>query len=190
MEKSGVFGKRGGAGTALLVIIMVAFVIFISLPFISTYLNSFGISLLSGQSKYVGNSTQGVVISDIRYPASVSPLSTFSVTLYVSNNLNGNNADDITLCLDNLGVLNFTNANQYGGSPCVAINNLFAGETVPETFTLRSPSNGAYENIPYAEDVGYYLNYNYTTSFVQPVEFVSENALNSGDCPPVGSFSE
>ncbi len=173
--------NKGVSALEILVGIMFIVLIMLLLPYISSYIGLTGLSLYS--NKYVGNITQGIVISSYTAPSSVSPSSTFGVTLYVSNNANGENAHGVFLCLDNLGIL-------INSSPtCRFIPNIFSGITVPESFTLSTPSNGAYGNIPYIQDLGYYLNYSYYTHTQQSVEFVSSSSYSRGDYPTPTVYS-
>lgn len=183
---------KGQAGIVLLVIFGIIIIVFLALPFIN--LSSFGIATSS--NNYVGNTTQGVVVSSFKAPSSVAPLSSFTVTFYVSNNLKGYNANNIEFCLDNLGVLklvSWPSSSESGSSlpgGCVLLGSLFPGETEPLNFIFDSPSNGAYENIPYTQQLGYYLNFSYSSIGTQPVEFVSQSRYGSGNYPAIGSFQQ
>ncbi len=168
--------KKHSAAEGVLIFVIVIVVLFVSLPFIMPTIQA---ALIPHYGQYVGNSTQGVVVSSSRIPASVPPKSPFSVVLYVSNNINGNNAQDIHLCLDNLGII----MNQ---SPtCVLIPSLFAGGTLPEVFSLVSPPNSFYGNMPYTQELGYYITYPYSSIIAQPVEFISQSSELSGKYPSI-----
>lgn len=168
--------KKHSAAEGVLIFFIVIVVLFVSLPFIMPTIQA---ALVPHYGQYVGNSTQGVVVSSSRIPASIPPKSPFSVVLYVSNNINGNNAQNIHLCLDNLGII----MNQ---SPtCVLIPSLFAGGTLPEVFSLVSPPNSFYGNIPYTQEIGYYITYPYSSIIAQPVEFISQSSELSGKYPSI-----
>ena len=168
--------KKHSAAEGVLIFVIVIVVLFVSLPFIMPTIQA---ALVPHYGQYVGNSTQGVVVSSSRIPASIPPKSPFSVVLYVSNNINGNNAQNIHLCLDNLGII----MNQ---SPtCVLIPSLFAGGTLPEVFNLLSPPNSFYGNIPYTQELGYYITYPYSSIIAQPVEFISQSSELSGKYPSI-----
>ena len=168
--------KKHSAAEGVLIFFIVIVVLFVSLPFIMPTIQA---ALVPHYGQYVGNSTQGVVVSSFRIPASIPPKSPFSVVLYVSNNINGNNAQNIHLCLDNLGII----MNQ---SPtCVLIPSLFAGGTLPEVFSLVSPPNSFYGNIPYTQEIGYYITYPYSSIIAQPVEFISQSSELSGKYPSI-----
>ena len=168
--------KKHSAAEGVLIFVIVIVVLFVSLPFIMPTIQA---ALIPHYGQYVGNSTQGVVVSSSRIPVSIPPKSLFSVVLYVSNNINGNNAQNIHLCLDNLGII----MNQ---SPtCVLIPSLFAGGTLPEVFNLLSPPNSFYGNIPYTQELGYYITYPYSSIIAQPVEFISQSSELSGKYPSI-----
>ncbi len=168
--------KKHSAAEGVLIFVIVIVVLFVSLPFIMPTIQA---ALVPHYGQYVGNSTQGVVVSSSRIPVSIPPKSLFSVVLYVSNNINGNNAQNIHLCLDNLGII----MNQ---SPtCVLIPSLFAGGTLPEVFNLLSPPNSFYGNIPYTQELGYYITYPYSSIIAQPVEFISQSSELSGKYPSI-----
>lgn len=168
--------KKHSAAEGVLIFVIVIVVLFVSLPFIMPTIQA---ALIPHYGQYVGNSTQGVVVSSSRIPVSIPPKSLFSVVLYVSNNINGNNAQNIHLCLDNLGII----MNQ---SPtCVLIPSLFAGGTLPEVFSLVSPPNSFYGNIPYTQELGYYITYPYSSIIAQPVEFISQSSELSGKYPSI-----
>ena len=168
--------KKHSAAEGVLIFVIVIVVLFVSLPFIMPTIQT---ALVPHYGQYVGNSTQGVVVSSSRIPASIPPKSPFSVVLYVSNNINGNNAQNIHLCLDNLGII----MNQ---SPtCVLIPSLFAGGTLPEVFSLVSPPNSFYGNMPYTQEIGYYITYPYSSIIAQPVEFISQSSELSGKYPSI-----
>lgn len=168
--------KKHSAAEGVLIFVIVIVVLFVSLPFIMPTIQA---ALVPHYGQYVGNSTQGVVVSSSRIPASIPPKSPFSVVLYVSNNINGNNAQNIHLCLDNLGII----MNQ---SPtCVLIPSLFAGGTLPEVFSLVSPPNSFYGNMPYTQEIGYYITYPYSSIIAQPVEFISQSSELSGKYPSI-----
>lgn len=180
-------GKKGaGGGTLLLVafIMVIAVLLFLYAP---TILSAIGLY----STAYSGPQTQGVVVSSVSSPSSVSPSTNFAVTLYVSNNVNGQDANNIELCLDNLGFFSVASSpNEVSGpSPCTKIPNLLTGGTFPETYSLSAPSSGAYANIPYSQDLGYYIEYSYGSSAAQTLEFVSQNAFNSNDYPAVQTSS-
>ncbi|MCW1293973.1 MAG: hypothetical protein OH316_01660 [Candidatus Parvarchaeota archaeon] len=168
--------KRHSALESLLIFFGVIVILFISLPFVVPAVQA---ALIPHYGQYVGNSTQGVIISNFRVPSSVPPDSVFSAILYVSNNLNGNNAQGIRLCLDNLGII--LNQSQI----CQSIPSLFAGGTLPEIFSLKSPPNSFYGNMPYTQEIGYYITYPYSSTLSQPLEFLSQQAELSGKYPPV-----
>jgi hypothetical protein len=157
--------RFGQAGAAFLVIILVIIAVIVALPYFGTL--SFG-------GGYSGPLVQGVIVSSAGVPSSITPSSSFGVTFSVSNNFRGSNANDIELCLDNLGIL----TNQTPS--CVPLGLMFPGETVPETFILRSPPNGFYGNVPYTQDIGYYLKYAYESGSSQYIEFASQQSINSG----------
>ncbi|MGC8681877.1 MAG: hypothetical protein ACP5TF_01115 [Candidatus Acidifodinimicrobium sp.] len=168
--------KKHSSAEGVLIFFVVVIVLFLSLPFIMPAIQA---ALVPHYGQYVGNSTQGVVISSSRIPSSVPPKSLFSAVLYVSNNLNGNNAQNIHLCIDNLGVI-------MNKSPtCVVIPSLFAGGTLPEVFNLLSPPNSFYGNVPYTQEVGYYIVYPYSSIIAQPVEFISQSSELSGKYPAI-----
>ena len=182
------FNKRGAASNSILVFVgIVIFIIIIVmlLPYISSGLGLF----TSGGSP--PPATQGVIVSAIRTPGSVSPSTRFDVVFTVYNNINGKGATDINLCLDNLGLFAVVSSPNQIGAPqdCTQIPILFAGGSIPETFALESPADAAYENIPYTQQLGYFLNYSYQASASQSTEFVSQQAYNSNNYPYVSSAS-
>ena len=127
--------------------------------------------------------TEGVLVN-YSYPNLISPSSSFSINFRVSNNLAGNSAKNINLCLDDLGLFSVSSS-----SHCVGIPSLFAGGVLSESFSLTSPSVGEYGNIPYTQDIGYFVNFSYTSSATQSVIFASQNTLSSGATIPSTSFS-
>ena len=179
-------GKRGqNAGVVFVGIIVVIVLVIIFLPYISADL---GIFSTAGTPPPV---TQGVVVSSVGYTSSVSPNTQFDVSFTISNNIDGKGATSIDLCMDNLGLFTIASSpNQPSSGPqeCVDIPTLFAGGSVLEVFRLASPTNGEYENIPYVQEIGYYINYSYAASASQSLEFASEQAYSSRNYP-VPSFS-
>ncbi|MCL5009743.1 MAG: hypothetical protein M1433_02065 [Candidatus Parvarchaeota archaeon] len=121
------------------------------------------------------NYTQGVAVSFINVPASESPSSIFALSMQVTSNNRGAPASNVNLCLDNIGLFTLKST-----SPCINIPTMFAGDSIPETFYLESPSNSEYANIPYEQQIGYYLNYSYSASSSQSLQFVSQQEYNSG----------
>lgn len=178
------FGRKGASALVTLVLLVVMGIVIIEiLPYISEALGIF-----STQPNLPV--TQGVVVSSVQYPSSVASGTTFDVNFKVANNINGKSATNINLCLDNVGI--FTIKSSPGSSTpqqCTLIPSLFAGFSLPETFVIVAPSNNAYENIPYAQLLGYFINYSYSSQASQSVEFVSQDAYNSNDYPaPSGVF--
>lgn len=186
--ETNLFNKRGEASNSILVFVgIVVFIIIIVmlLPYISSALGLFN----SGGTP--PPATQGVIVSAIRTPGSVSPATKFDVVFTVYNNINGKGATDINLCLDNIGLFTVVSSPNQNGAPqsCTQIPVLFAGGSIPETFSLESPADSAYENIPYAQQLGYFLNYSYQASASQSAEFVSQQAYNSNNYPYASSAS-
>lgn len=170
--------KKGASGLSLLVVvafIVIVLIVVISLPSIAIDLHMFSTTPNL-------NVTQGVAVSSINSPTSVTPSSVFNLNMFVSNNINGKAASNINLCLDNIGI--FT----VKSSSCVKIPSMFSGARVPETFSLGAPANSAYGNIPYTQEIGYYLNYSYSSSASQKFEFVSQQSYNNANYP-TPSFS-
>ncbi len=170
-----IYDKKGATSLSLLIVvafIVIVLIVLLSLPSISIDLN-----LFSTAPKL--NITQGVAVSSISAPSSVSPSSFFNINMYVSNNINGKAASNINLCLDNVGIFTVTSAQS-----CIRIPNMFSGSRIPETFSLHTPPNNAYGNIPYTQIIGYYLNYSYSASASQSFEFISQQAYNNGNYPP------
>jgi hypothetical protein len=186
--KTKINGKKGqGSGLLFLVGIVVAVIVVIMLlPYISSAL---GIFNPSSQNLPI---TQGIAVSSIQYPSSVSPSTTFDVNFLIVNNINGHSANNINFCLDNVGIFTIQSSPNDNGKPqqCTSISNLFAGGSVPETFALEVPSNHDYENIPYAQLLGYFVNYSYSATASQSLEFSSQSAYNSNSypAPTFGSF--
>ncbi len=167
MNKIGAGG--GGAAVALILIIVVvaAFLYFSYSP---------GPAALPA--------TEGVE-AIYSFPASVTPSSTFGVNFYVSNNLAGGSASNINLCLDNLGLFSLASSS----SRCVKIPSLFAGGTLFESFSLVAPLSSYYGNIPYSQNLGYFINFSYLSSATQSFVFLSPSTISSGKTGPVESFS-
>ncbi len=133
--------------------------------------------------------TQGVIVQSITPPGSVSPLSRFEVAFTLSNNIRGNQANNVVLCMDNLGIFSIVSNPLGTRTACVNVPDMFPGALPRESYSLSSPSNGAYANIPYTQDLGYYLTYSYTTGASQNVEFVSQQSYNSQKYPYFQLFS-
>ncbi len=174
-------GKNGqNTGLVLIGIIVVIVIVIILLPYISSDLGIFSTTAPPPPI------TQGVTVSSVQYTSSVSPATQFDVSFTISNNIDGKGATSIDLCLDNLGIFNITSSpNQKTSTPqeCTNIPTLFAGGSVLEVFRLSSPSNGAYQNIPYTQLLGYYINYSYQAAASQSLEFVSQQAYSSTNYP-------
>ncbi len=165
-------GSSGASAVAVVAFIVIIVIVFISLPSVSTDLN-----LFSAAPKL--NATQGVAVSSVNAPASVSPSSSFNINIYIANNIHGKAATNVNLCLDNIGIFTVTPS-----IPCINIPSMVSGFTTPETFSLTAPASDAYGNIPYTQIIGYYLNYSYSASSSQSFEFVSQKEYNSGTYPP------
>ncbi len=176
--------RKGQNSLLVLVVIVVAVIVVIMLlPYISSTLGIFNTT----PNEPI---TQGVMVSSVQYPTSVSQSTSFDVNFVISNNINGKGANNINLCLDNLGI--FTVASGPGGKAqqCTRINSLFAGGSIPETFSLDAPPNSYYQNIPYEQLLGYFINYSYNAQASQSLEFASQSAYNAKDysTPTIGSF--
>ena len=155
-------------------------IVIILLPYISSDLGIFN------SSPTPPPITQGVTASPIQYTSSVSPSTDFDVSFSITNNIDGKGATGIDFCLDNLGIFTIVSSpSQLSSGPqeCVSIPTLFAGGSVLETFRLSSPSDSAYQNIPYTQLLAYYINYSYRAGASQSLEFVSQQAYSSGDYP-------
>ena len=150
---------------ALLVLIVIGIFIVVIFFVLPSFLNG-------GSNQYSGPLSQGVVVSAVDIPSSVAPDSTFVATFSISNNLNGNNANNVLFCLDDLGLVANTS------NTCLSILSLASGATLPEKFFLRAPSSSQYGNIPYAQYIGYYLTFSYATGAKQSVEFASSSSNN------------
>lgn len=161
----------------LVAFVSIALVVGMSLPYITAAL---GLNF-NQQNLPI---TQGIVVSSVQYPSSISPSTNFNVNFLIANNINGKSASNINLCLDNLGLFISQKTN------CTKIPSLFAGGTVPETFSLSTPSNSYYENVPYTQLLGYFINYSYNTEASQSLEFVSQETYNANSypTPTFGSF--
>lgn len=184
----GINNKKGTSSAVILVGLIVAVIVIIEiLPYLSEAFGIFTPPQPAGLPV-----TQGVAISSLNVPSTVSPGTNFDANFLIANNINGKAANNIKLCLDSLGLFNIVSSPNSPGNPqqCTTISNLFTGGTIPEVFTLNAPSNGNYENIPYTQLLGYFLDYSYSASAAQSVEFVSQNAYtgNSYPAPPSGSF--
>ncbi|MCL5101068.1 MAG: hypothetical protein M1348_00450 [Candidatus Parvarchaeota archaeon] len=185
----GLTTKKGASSALMLVGFIVAIIIIIEvLPYASEALGIFSPPQPAGLQV-----TQGVAVYSIDTPSSVSPSTNFNVNFLVKNNINGKPASNIKLCLDNLGLFKLvTSPNMQGGQPqqCTIISTLFTGGSLPEYFTLLAPSNSYYANIPYTPNLGYFLDYSYSASAAQSLEFVSQTAYSSNNypAPSYGSF--
>ena len=172
------FGRRAQAGTFLIGFVIVIILAFLFLPYIS-----YNIGLVSPPN--AGPITQGIKISSVNYPSSVSPSSTFGLSFFIANNLNGMSARNINFCLDDIGLFTISSspAGGFSNGRCIRIPSLFAGGVIGESYSLVSPSNSNYANIPYTQDIGYYINYSYSSTASQEVEFVSSQSSSSGSFP-------
>ncbi len=160
MEK---LNKKGQ--NALLVLIVIGVFIVVIFFVLPSFLNA-------GSSRYNGPLSQGVIVSAVDIPSQVSAGSTFVATFSISNNLNGNNANNVLFCLDDLGLVANTS------NTCLSILSLASGSTLPEKFFLKAPSASQYGNIPYAQYIGYYLTFSYSTGAQQSVEFASSSSTS------------
>ncbi len=172
------FGNNKGA-SALSVVVVIGFIAVIALllPNITPY---FGISPVKTLTV---PPTEGVIATGLSYPSSITPQSTFGVSFLLLNNLNGKDASNVNLCLDNLGLFTLTS-----GGRCVVVPSLFAGGSLSESYSLQSPPASAYGDIPYAQIVGYYINFSYGSSSVQSLQFVSQGTSSGVPAPQAASF--
>ncbi|MCL4399564.1 hypothetical protein M1293_03630 [Candidatus Parvarchaeota archaeon] len=179
-------GRKAQAGVFLIGFLIIIVLVFLFLPYIS-----YNIGLVSPPN--AGPITQGIKVSSVNYPASVSPSSTFGLSFFITNNLNGMVARNINFCLDDLGLFTISSSpfGSFSDGRCIRISSLFAGGVIGESFSLVSPSNSYYANIPYTQDLGYYINYSYSSTASQEVEFVSSQSSSSGSfpAPPVSISS-
>jgi hypothetical protein len=93
--------------------------------------------------------------------------------------------------LDNIGIFTVSGPTSNGKpQQCIKILGLFTGGSVQEIFSLTAPSSGSYQNIPYTQLLGYFLNYSYYASASQSLEFASQESVNNNNyaTPVYGSF--
>jgi hypothetical protein len=179
-------GQGTAVGAVLLLVIIVA--LFLYGPVLLNYLGLSPVPSATHLSNKVA-----LAVSPINPPSKVSPSSTFGLTFLVINNY-GSAASNIFFCLDNLGLFTIlsspqesspvSNGNAITSGRCVSIPSLVTGGTLSEAFTMSAPPTSSYGNIQYSQNLGYYLNFSYSGSASQQLEFVSQAASNSGSYPP------